>query len=108
MDLKSDTYWQKIFIAGDPKFIEDLCQEFCTKIQDLCVTVTPTTYVYKYGRQEGAIIGLINYPRFPCTKDELRATATKLADFLLDKTNNASYSIMGPDETIYSSLMEKP
>lgn len=29
----------------------------------LCVTVTQTTFLYKGGMEEGAIIGIINYPR---------------------------------------------
>jgi hypothetical protein len=42
----------------------DICQKYVDDVS-LCVNVSPTTYVYKNGREEGCIIELINYPRFP-------------------------------------------
>ena len=44
----------------------ELCQEYCNEV-GLCVTVTPTTYVYKDGQEPGIVVGLIRYPRFPET-----------------------------------------
>lgn len=51
-----------IFIAGDFDEARDLCRAFCDE-EGLCVTVTPTTYVYTGGEEDGVIVGLINYPR---------------------------------------------
>lgn len=97
-----DTYWAKIFIAGPISEIEQVCREYCTEV-GLCVTVTPTKYIYQGGEEVGAEIGLINYPRFPKASEEIKQTAFKLADRILLLTHQGSYTIMTPDDTSYYS-----
>ena len=46
-----------------------LIQEYCDK-NGLCVSVTPTKFIYTNGGENGCIIGFINYPRFPSTKEK--------------------------------------
>ena len=74
-------YPVSIFIAGDAKLATMICRDFCDK-EGLCVTVTPTTYVYTNGQEEGVIVGLINYPRFPAEPGAIYATANALAEKL--------------------------
>jgi ferredoxin len=93
----SDPYPVSIFMAGDEITARDSCRDFCDAV-GLCVTVTPTTYVYTDGSEYGFIIGLINYPRFPVKqKAQLIQTATDLALKLLVDCNQQSFTIQGPD-----------
>lgn len=66
----------------------------------LCVTVTPTTFIYKDGREDGAIIGFINYPRFPTTKEELEKTAERIALLCKEKYKQNRVSIEYQDRTV--------
>jgi hypothetical protein len=91
-----------IFVAGDLAQAKQVCREHCFEI-GLCVTVEPVTYIYTGGEEEGVRVGLINYPRFPATHEELREKARGLADVLLERLCQHSYSIVGPDDTEWVS-----
>ncbi len=91
-----------IFIAGDVDQAKLVCREHCLEI-GLCVTVEPVTYIYTGGEEEGVRIGLINYPRFPCSHDALRQKTRVLADLLMHRLFQQSYSIVGPEETEWFS-----
>jgi hypothetical protein len=43
--------------------VEGICQRYVNK-EKHCVTVTPTKFIYTGGNEPGAVIGLIQYPRF--------------------------------------------
>lgn len=88
-----------IFIAGDHKRIRDLCQKWCEK--GLCVTITPTEFAYKFGTERGAIVGLINYPRFPKSKNEMDTEAARLAVYLMNSLSQGSCSIVSDDKTVW-------
>lgn len=96
------TYRAEIFIAGDVNQAKQACREYC--MTGLCVTVTPTTFIYTGGEETGVIIGLINYPRFPSTPDDILEKAEDLAKYLRGKLCQHSYSIVTPDRTHWSSL----
>lgn len=91
-----------IFIAGDITQAKQVCREFCFEI-GLCVTVEPLDYIYTGGEEAGVRVGLINYPRFPATEHELSGKATALADRLMRRLCQHSYSIVGPKETVWFS-----
>jgi len=63
--------------------VEKLCCDYCTEV-GLCVTVTPTRFCYKNGDEAGAIIGLINYPRFPSDPATIDAHAKSIAKRCLE------------------------
>lgn len=99
------SYPVSIFIAGGACDIDDMCQTYCDEV-GFCVTCTPTTYIYKHGEEDGYIIGLINYPRFPMTPEQIFDHAENLAYRLCDEASQASFSIQTPDATHwYSSRM---
>ncbi|MEK6817195.1 MAG: hypothetical protein AABX80_00165 [Nanoarchaeota archaeon] len=79
--------------------LKDLLQDYVDKTS-FCVTVTPTTFVYKNGRERGAIIGLINYPRFPKTKKEIESRAVEIAKLCKQKYKQKRVSIEYQDRTI--------
>ncbi len=93
------TYTADIYIAGDLADINRACREFCEI--GLCVTVTPTNFIYTGGSQTGARVGLINYPKFPQTVQAIRARALELAEDLVLDCYQDSCSVVFPDETIY-------
>lgn len=97
----SPTYWARIYIAGDVATIKQVCRELC--MDGLCVTVEPTTYIYTGGEEAGAIIGLINYPRFPSAPDEILSKAEALAMKIMERCCQHSFSIMTPETTTWHS-----
>lgn len=91
-----------IFIAGCVKKASVICRKYCDDV-GLCVTVTPTNYIYTNGEEEGIIIGLINYPRFPSQSRDIVSKAGSLAQKLLDELEQQSCTIQTPDLTIWIS-----
>jgi|TARA_R110000851_G_scaffold230898_10_gene383784 hypothetical protein len=96
-----NTYWAKIYISGQIVHIENAVREYC--LSGLCVTVTPTNYIYAQGEESGAEIGLINYPRFPATNAEIDLKAQNLAELLMERCHQGSYTIMTPTKTTFYS-----
>jgi len=78
---------------------EAICREYCDTAK-LCVTVTPTTFVYVGGSEHGVAIGLINYPRFPLEPDQIRSHAVALAAQLRERLEQNRVSIVFPDRTV--------
>ncbi|GAA4108518.1 hypothetical protein ACFFTN_01135 [Aminobacter aganoensis] len=91
-----------IFIAGDLAHAKQVCREHCLAV-GLCVTVEPVAYIYTGGEEAGVRVGLINYPRFPASPDELRDKARALAGLLMERLCQHSYSIVGPETTEWYS-----
>jgi hypothetical protein len=96
------TYWARIYIAGDIAMIKQVCREHCMEI-GLCVTVDPTTYIYTGGEESGAVVGLINYPRFPSDQEAIYARALDLAEKLMERCCQQSYSIVTATDTVWFS-----
>ena len=95
------SYQISIYIAGELLDIRRACRKFCET--GLCVTVTPTEFIYTGGSQSGACVGLINYPRFPSNPEALTGTALKLAETLIRECFQDSCSVETPIETFYLS-----
>jgi hypothetical protein len=66
----------------------------------MCVTVTRTLFVYKGGSEPGAIVELINYPRFPLGPTAIRRLALSLAKRLKSSLRQIRVSVVFPDETV--------
>lgn len=86
--------------------VEKVCQEYVNDV-GLCITITPTKYIYSNGSELGVRIGLINYPRFPSKKDELEEKALELARRLMKALGQKRVSVVGPDETFMLRNEEK-
>jgi hypothetical protein len=91
-----------ICIAGDLATAKQVCREYCFS-EGLCVTVEPVDYIYTGGEEAGVRVGLINYPRFPTEEAKLRFHAWKLAQILMERLCQHSYSLVGPDQTEWFS-----
>ena len=79
--------------------IESYCKGYCGVIK-LGVTVTKTTFCYPDGMEDGVIIGLINYPRFPSTPEEIEQKAIELAKCLKNICKQERVTIVMPNHTI--------
>ena len=89
-------YTDKVYSIDE---VKDLLQDYVNEV-GLCVTVSPTTFIYKDGREEGVIIGLINYPRFPTTKEKLERTAEDIANKCKERYKQIRISIEYQDRTL--------
>lgn len=96
------SYPISIFMAGDIAAATDYARQYCDE-NGLCVTITPTTYVYTSGQESGFIAGLINYPRFPKEPAKLWQIAEDLAAYLRARIYQDSYTIQAPDKTVWFS-----
>jgi len=94
-----NTYTVKIYVSGPLAVIEQTCRKFCRR--GYCVTVDPTKFIYTGGEETGAVIGLVNYPRFPKDEAEIRVDATELALMLIEDTYQDSALIVTPETTTW-------
>jgi hypothetical protein len=100
---QAPSYPVSIFIAGDYDEARDICRAFCDE-EGLCVTVTPTAYIYTGGEEAGVIVGLINYPRFPTQPRDIDTVATLLALELMHKLEQESVTVQTPEITHWFSI----
>lgn len=92
------TYRVTIWMAGDIATALRVIREHAYT-EGLCVTVTPSTFVYTGGEEIGFAIGMVNYPRFPSTPEVLRKEADFIARKLLPACNQRTCLIVADDET---------
>jgi hypothetical protein len=97
---EAQTYWARIYIAGNRADAERVCRQLAFD-KGACVTVTPTEYVYSGGQESGVIVGLINYPRFPSTPEQIDEQAQWIAAHLVEALHQRSYTIETPTRTVW-------
>ena len=77
---------------------EQICQKYLDKIyqykQHLGLAITPTNFLYRNGGENGFIIGLINYPRFPSSDEEITRKAIEIAKMFLNKFSQYRISVV--------------
>ena len=78
---------------------ENICQKYCDET-GFCVSVTSTKYVYSNGWEQGAIVGILNYPRFAQSPDELRERTIILATELMLGLEQMRVTIDFPNDTV--------
>jgi Fe-S-cluster-containing hydrogenase component 2 len=78
------------------------CQVYCNSV-GLCVTVTPTEFIYTNGGEPGAIVGIINYPRFPTAEINIMEHAKLLALLLQSRLGQQRVTIVCPETTVMFS-----
>jgi hypothetical protein len=104
--MTEKTFEARIYMAGNIEVAKQVCREECFR-RGLCVTVTPTDYIYTGGEESGFVVGLANYPRFPSRPDEIRDTAEELAAVLAERCCQHSFMIVKPDCTTWKSRREE-
>ena len=76
--------------------VVQVCQGYVDEV-GLGVTVTEITFVYTGGKEPGAIVGLINYPRFPKYIEDIRRHAVQIATLLMSHLHQIRCSIVCSD-----------
>ena len=92
----------RIWIAGDYDDALRACREFCSN-EGACFAVSRAAYPYTGGMEDGLCVTLINYPRFPKSEAELADKAIRLGGFLREKLYQDSFTVEGPDKTVWLS-----
>lgn len=66
----------------------------------LCVSITDLDYIFPGGNEPGLAVGLINYPRFPKSPEDIKRYALEMAGILREILDQKRVSIVMPNETI--------
>lgn len=96
----SNAYSITIYIAGDLADARRSLRQQCVE-DGLCVTLTPTEFVYTAGLESGVSVGIVNYPRFLKTPDELYTRALSVTERLMFDLCQHSALIDAPDKTTW-------
>ena len=92
------TWWAKIYMSGPIQEAERILRSEFMR-HERCATIEPTKFIYPGGEEVGFVIGLVNYPRFESTPEEITERAKGLAYVLLDNLCQHSVMVMTPSET---------
>ena len=95
----------RIWIGGQYGAALAACRSFT--MRGLCVAVQPVDYVYTMGMEAGVCVTLISYPRFPLDAGEIEKTATELGHFLCEWLCQGSFTVEGPEKTVWFSRREQ-
>jgi hypothetical protein len=87
---QAQTHVVELFMAGDIGHAKQVIRLFCAD-HSICVTVTPTLFVYAGGEEAGFVVGFRNYPRFPSAVPALWSKAAILGDTLLEELGQDSW-----------------
>ncbi len=83
----------EVYMAGDIDHAKQIIRRFC-KENPICVTVAPTSFIYRGGEEAGFVVGFRNYPRFPTDSYSLRRTAGELSETLRDALGQDSCMVV--------------
>lgn len=92
------TYQVAIYMAGDPDTAKRYLRRYCYEI-GLCVTVTPTDFIYTGGEETGFVVGLLSYPRFNQLRATIREHATQIARALIVECCQRTALVVDREET---------
>ncbi len=96
----------EVFMAGDVDHAKQIVRRWC-KESPYCVTVTPTSFIYRGGEEDGFVVGFRNYPRFPSDAYTLRRMASELADLLREQLGQDSYLVVDcGGQTVWSTTRQ--
>lgn len=95
-----DSHTVRLYLSGPIEVAKQVIRAECLR-EGLCVTVEPTLFIYTGGEEQGYVVGLLNYPRFPSEPSALNRRALDLANKLLDATFQHSALLLSPDKTVW-------
>ena len=102
INLECNTFWFKIYMAGNFDVASQTCRKFCID-NNLCVNIFKTDYIYRCGEEPGFCIEVINYPKYPEKENDVFVLVKKLAQEVLIDCCQKSYSIVGINKTYFYS-----
>lgn len=96
------TYEIKIYLSGPIEIAKQIIREEC-KREGLCVTISQKTFIYTGGEEDGYVVSMLNYPRYPCAPEILLKRAVRIGNLLRDRTFQHSFLIVTPSDTYWHS-----
>lgn len=97
---RTETYNVTVYMAGDLQTARESLRRQCFE-DGLCVTLTPTSFIYTAGVEEGVAVGLVNYPRFPKQPSEIMDRAKRIAETLMADLFQWSALVVTASETYW-------
>lgn len=95
----SKSFYATLHIAGNYNQAENLCRQWVMK--GACVQISPCTYVYTGGVEDGMTVRIMQYPRFERPEHEILDMAVELGSFLAQELCQISFSVETPYNTTY-------
>lgn len=92
-NLHEQTRIVEVYMAGAVEHAKQVIRRYCAD-SPCCVTVTPTTYIYRGGEESGFVVGIRNYPRFPTDDYTLRTRANEIGALLREALGQDSYMVV--------------
>jgi hypothetical protein len=96
------SWWAHIYVGGDINTAQAKCRELCFP-DGLCVTIEPVEYYYAGGSESGYRIGLIQYPPFPESEDDLYDNAVIVGRSVAEANYQWSFTIVTPHGNFFHS-----
>lgn len=91
-----------VYVGGDVGAGEMVCREICFP-KGLCVTVMPCKYIFAGGTENGMRVGLIQYPKFPKSRDAILLQAINVGIKIAEANYQWSFSVVTPEQNIWFS-----
>jgi hypothetical protein len=88
-------YWCWIYVAGDLSSSEQVCRRLAFP-SGLCVTTESVKYIFGGGTEDGVRIGLIQYPPYPETENDLLDKAILIGKEVAEVNYQWSFSVVDP------------
>lgn len=95
----SKSFYATIHIAGSYNQAENLCRRWV--MRGACVQISPCTYVYTGGVEDGMTVRIMQYPRFEQPEHEILDMAVELGTYLAQELCQVSFSVETPYNTTY-------
>lgn len=101
----AETYVIRLYLSGPIEVAKQALRAECLAA-GLCVTIDPTHFIYTGGEEAGFVVGLLNYPRFPKTPEQLTRRARDVMYLLLEATHQHSALMVTPDTSEWITKRE--
>ncbi len=86
------SFYADIYISGKPWDVRKICTEYVKR--GACLSLFPCDFIHTDGDEDGFMIRLINYPRFPEKSDDIERSAIELAKELIEACKQLSASVV--------------
>jgi hypothetical protein len=95
-----DSFDIRIYVSGEYTAILHQLQLYCAD-NGMCFSCKPTDYVFTHGRESGAEILAINYPRFPTEPEDKIDLCKNIAVMLITSLGMGSATVVTPVKSYF-------
>ena len=86
-------------MAGDYDTAKAYLRKYVNQ-RRFCVTISRTDFIYPGGLEEGIKVRLVNYPRFPSSRDAIDDKTYELAKGLMEELGQLTSLLISPEFTV--------